>query len=117
MFIAHSLKDETFGKAQNLHGATFIVDAEFGRPELDASNRVIDIGIASQVLKEVLSDMDYQNLDEREEFASEITTAEFLAKHIHEQISKRVAPIFSGKLAVTLHESHVAWASYEGDVG
>lgn len=116
MLVAHSLKGEVFGKAQNLHGATYIVEAEFKRPELDQNNTVIDVGMASRILKEVISQIDYQNLDERGEFHSHITTTEFLARYIHGQIATRVGPSFEGKLRITLRESPVVWGSYEGDV-
>lgn len=93
-----------------------MVDAEFGRSELDRQNRVIDIGQASGIVKEVLSDLDYRNLDEMNEFRSEPTTAEFLAKHIHHAIAARIRSFFQGTLTITLHESHIAWASYRGPV-
>lgn len=110
------MKAESFGKAQRLHGATYIVDAEFGRSELDTHNRVIDIGQANRILKDVLSELDYHNLDELDPFRSQKTTAEFLAKYIHDTLSARIRSFFQGRLAVTLHESHVAWASYTAPV-
>lgn len=116
IFIAHSLKKEFFGPAQNLHGTTYIIDAEFKRKKLDEHNVVIDIGQASQILKEVLSKLNFQNLDEMEEFKSVTTTTEYLAKYIHQQISKKVQPYFKGGLKVTLHESPVAWGSYEEEI-
>jgi len=115
-FIAHSLKKEIFGPAQNLHGATFVIDVEFKRQILDQNNVVIDIGLASKVLRETISRLNYQNLDEIEDFASQLTTTEFLARYFHEQISKRIRSFFKGRLKVTLHESHLAWASYEAEV-
>jgi 6-pyruvoyl-tetrahydropterin synthase len=114
--IAHSLRGEVFGPARSLHGATYIVDAEFRRPALDPDNLVIDIGLALRILGEVLSGLNYKNLDEVEAFAARPTTTEFLARHIHGQIAGRVASFFEGGLKVTLHESHIAWAGYEADV-
>lgn len=114
--IAHSFNSPAFGPAQKLHGATYVVDAEFIAPELDENNIVIDIAIAHEVLKEALQPLNYQNLDELPQFAGKLTTTEFLAKHIFEVISKRVASSFKGDLKVTLGESHVAWASYQGTV-
>jgi len=116
MMIAHSLPGEVFGPAQNLHGATYIVDAEFQCSNLDENNIVIDIGLASTILKQVLAPLNYQNLDEIEIFNGRLTTTEFLAYFIHQEITKAVASIFTGNLKVTLGESHVAWASYEGKV-
>lgn len=92
------------------------MDAEFGRSELDSHNRVIDIGQASRMLREALSELDYRNLDEIPGFRSQATTAEFLAKYIHGAVAERVRPVFQGTMTITLHESHVAWASYTGPV-
>jgi len=121
VMIAHSLKGEVFGPAQNLHGATYVIDAEFKRQELDENNIVIDIGLATRILHEVASQFNYRNLDELEKFQSQITTTEFLAKTIHDEISKRLTENlespFKGTLKITLNESHVASASYEGAVG
>lgn len=116
ILIAHSLPGEFFGPAQRLHGATFVIDAEFARAELDAHNVVLDIGLASRVLAEVADSLNYRNLDELEAFDSEITTAEFLARHLHDAVRKRLGEDFDGRLKITLHESHVASASYEGEV-
>lgn len=125
IMIAHSLKGKVFGPAQNLHGATYVVDVKFKREELDENNIVIDIGLASRILHEVASEFNYRNLDELERFQSQITTTEFLAKTIHDEISKRLAESpgedtgssFKGTLKVTLNESHVASAAYEGPMG
>lgn len=121
VMIAHSFKGAVFGPAQRLHGATYIVSVEFSRPELDEDGLVVDIGLASEALKATLSPLAYQNLDELPEFAGQNTTTEFLARHVFDQLRARIA---SGKLGptgagltamkVTLHESHVAWASFEG---
>ena len=116
IMIAHSLPSPAFGPAQNMHGATYVVDAEFKSKKLDENNIVMDIGIAMDVLKEALRPLAYQNLDELPQFKGKLTTTEFLAKHIHQEISKQVKTNFKGKLKVTLGESHVAWASYEGKV-
>jgi 6-pyruvoyltetrahydropterin/6-carboxytetrahydropterin synthase len=117
VFIAHSLKDEAFGPAQNLHGATYVIDAEFKSQKLNRNNVVIDMGLASTILAEVTSQLNYRNLDEMEVFQSQTTTAEFVAKYLFDKIQKRAASVFKGSLKVTLHESHIAWASYEGVVG
>ena len=116
IMIAHSLPSPAFGPAQNLHGATYVVDAEFKSKKLDENNIVMDIGIAMDVLKEALRPLQYQNLDDLPQFKGKLTTTEFLAKYIHQEISKKVKTNFKGKLLVTLGESHVAWASYEGKV-
>ncbi|MEK7254995.1 MAG: 6-carboxytetrahydropterin synthase [Bacteroidota bacterium] len=116
ILIAHSLKSPAFGMAQNLHGATYVVDAEFQSPRLDENNIVIDIELASRVLQEALQPLNYQNLDDLPQFQGKLTTTEFLAKHIHEEVSKRVQTFFDGNLKITLGESHVAWASFEGEV-
>ena len=119
--IAHSFTGEAFGPAQRLHGATYVVDATFARPELDADGLVVDIGRAGAVLKAVLAELDYRNLDDEPAFAGRNTTTEFLARAIFERLA---AALRAGKLgagaagvtsiAVTLHESHVAWGRYEG---
>ncbi len=122
--IAHSFRGETFGPAQRLHGATYVVDVAFVRPELDADGVVVDIGKASDTVKAILGRLNFQNLDEVGEFAGQNTTTEFLAKAIFDRTA---AAIRSGDLGpgasgislvrVTLHESHVAWASFEGAPG
>ncbi|MFP4090099.1 MAG: 6-pyruvoyl trahydropterin synthase family protein [Cyclobacteriaceae bacterium] len=117
MMIAHSLPSEAFGPAQNLHGATYVVDAEFKSPKLDENNIVIDIDIATKVLQKALQPLKYQNLDEMEVFKGRLTTTEFLARYIHEVINLEVKNHFRGSLKITLGESHVAWASYEGEIG
>ena len=116
MMIAHSLKSEAFGPAQNLHGATFVVDAEFKTESLDKNNIVIDIDIATKVLQKALQPLKYQNLDDIEHFNNHLTTTEFLARHIHDVISQEVRDTFQGSLKITLGESHVAWATYEAPV-
>ncbi|MEM7370097.1 MAG: 6-carboxytetrahydropterin synthase [Bacteroidota bacterium] len=116
MMIAHSLPSEAFGPAQKLHGATYVVDAEFSSPNLDENNIVIDIDIAHKTLAKVLGPLKYQNLDDLPQFQGKLTTTEFLARYIHEQVAAVVAGQFSGGLKITLGESHVAWASYEATV-
>jgi len=116
IMIAHSLRGKVFGPAQKLHGATYVVDAEFKSPELDPDNIVIDIGLATNVLKETLHPLNYQNLDDLPEFQNTVTTTEFLAQYIHGQIAGRVRAHFRGTLKITLLESHVAAAGYEGPV-
>jgi 6-pyruvoyl-tetrahydropterin synthase len=123
IMIAHSFRGEVFGPAQQLHGATFVVDAVFSRPELDADNIVVDIGLATVQLHEVLADLNYRNLDDVAEFAGINTSTEFLAKVIADRLADRVrqgalGPSASGLtgIAVTLHESHVASAGYERDL-
>lgn len=119
--IAHSFTGEVFGPAQRLHGATYVVDATFMREHLDDDGLVVDIGLASQQLAAILATMNYQNLDDHPEFEGRNTTTEFLAHEIHRRLSDAVkrgklgpsAPGLSA-LRVTLHESHIAWASFEG---
>ncbi len=116
IMIAHSLPDPAFGLAQRLHGATYVVDAEFFSERLNAQNVVIDMGLALQLLEETLAPLDYRNLDELPEFEGQLTTTEFLAHYIHGQMSRRLQGRFEGRLRITLGESHIAWAAYEGDV-
>lgn len=118
--IAHSLSGEMFGPAQRLHGATFIVDVEFRRADLDDSGVVLDISLASQAVHEVLSGLNYRNLDAEPQFAGRNTTTEALARIIFERLAAhiregRLGPGALGLqgLCVTLHESHVAWAAYD----
>jgi 6-pyruvoyl-tetrahydropterin synthase len=121
IMIAHSFRGEIFGPAQRLHGATYVVDATFRRAELDADGLVVDIGLAGEVLRRILSQLNYRNLDDDPAFAGENTTTEFLARAIHDRIVRAVRAGELGEgarglstVCVTLHESHVAWASYEG---
>jgi 6-pyruvoyl-tetrahydropterin synthase len=120
MMVAHSFRGEVFGPAQRLHGATFVVDATFRRAELDADNIVVDIGRAAAQLGEVLSELNYRNLDDDPAFAGVNTSTEFLAKVLADRLADRVRAGALGEgarglsgITVTLHESHVAWASYE----
>jgi 6-pyruvoyl-tetrahydropterin synthase len=111
--IAHSFQGEVFGPAQKLHGATFVVDATFRRATLDEHGIVIDIGRATEALRAVLADLNYRNLDDEADFAGTNTTTEVLAKVIADRLADRLGDEGVGGLVVTLHESHVAWASYE----
>lgn len=114
IMIAHSLPDAFFGPAQNMHGATYVVDIAFLAEQLDEHNVVLDIGLAKQVTAKVLSQLNYQNLDELPQFSGQLTTTEFLAKYIHDQIVSNIGAGFSGSVTVTLGETHDAWASYQG---
>jgi len=114
IMIAHSLKNKAFGPAQNKHGATYVVDVTFYSEELNSVNVVIDIGLAHQILKEVLAALNYKDLDEVREFKNQLTTTEFLAKHIHDRVKDEVKNEFAGSLEVVLGESHIAWAGYKG---
>jgi 6-pyruvoyl-tetrahydropterin synthase len=113
MLIAHSLRGESFGPAQRLHGATYIVDATFRRAELDADGVVVDIGRAAEELRAVLAELDYRNLDEEPSLAGVNTTTEALARLIADRLADRLQAIELDGLVVTLHESPVASASYE----
>jgi len=119
--IAHSFKGEVFGPAQNLHGATYVVDVEFKRVELDDDGLVVDIGRALQLLSVVLAELNYRNLDDDTALSGRNTTTEFLAHLIFERIAAEIESGTLGEsahgltaLRVTLHESHVASASYDG---
>jgi 6-pyruvoyl-tetrahydropterin synthase len=121
--IAHSFEGQVFGPAQKLHGATYVVDVEFRRNELDSDGIVVDIGRAGDGLRDVLAAMNFRNLDDEPAFRGRNTTTEFLAFVIHEQIAAKIAagelgPQARGitSLRVTLHESHVAWAAYEAEL-
>ena len=127
--IAHSFQGAVFGPAQRMHGATYVVDLEMRREALDGDGIVVDIGLATQVLREELAALNFRNLDEAPEFSGRNTTTEFLAREIFDRIAARIAagamgaqalPTAQGpglrKMRVTLHESHVAWAAYEGDL-
>jgi 6-pyruvoyl-tetrahydropterin synthase len=117
LMIAHSFTGEMFGPAQRLHGATFVVDATFGADELDANGVVVDIGRATAALSEITGALTYRNLDDEPEFAGMNTTTEVLCRVIADRLADRVAEGGLGtntitSIAVTLHESHIAWASY-----
>ncbi|TVQ41724.1 MAG: 6-carboxytetrahydropterin synthase [Wenzhouxiangella sp.] len=118
--IAHSFNGEVFGPAQKLHGATYVVDASFMRAALDGDGLVVDIGLASSVLGEILAEFNYRNLDEVEDFRGHNTTTEFMARVIFERLAEAVKAGRLGegargleRIKVSLKESHIAWASYE----
>src|SRR5689334_13756168 len=120
MMIAHSFRGEVFGPAQRLHGATYVVDATFRRATLDADDIVVDIGRAGEQLHAVLAELTYRNLDEEPELAGMNTSTEALARLVADRLAERIHAGALGDTArelegitVTLHESHVAWASYE----
>lgn len=124
MMVAHSFKGDVFGPAQRLHGATYVVDVELRRTDLNSDGIVVDIGRATDVLNGVLGGFNYRNLDEETAFAGRNTTTEVLARSVFDRL---VAAIDAGSLGpgasgidsirVTLHESHIASASYEGRLG
>ena len=120
IMIAHSFRGGVFGPAQRLHGATFVVDATFRRGELDADNIVVDLGRAASELSAVLGQLNYRNLDDEAAFAGMNTSTEALARAIADRLAERVHTGALGEgarglagITVTLHESHIAWASYE----
>ena len=120
MMVAHSFRGEVFGPAQRLHGATFVVDATFRREQLDQDNIVVDMGRAAEELRAVVGELSYRNLDDEAAFAGMNTSTEALAQVIADRLSERIhAGAFGAGardlagIAVTLHESHIAWASYE----
>ena len=123
LMIAHSFTGAVFGPAQRLHGATMIVDVEFRRRELDADGIVVDIGRATEVLRAIVGELNFRNLDEEPAFKGRNTTTEFLARVIFDRMAAAVRRSDLGAAAggvdglrVTLHESHVAWAAYEGPI-
>lgn len=116
IMIAHSLPHPFFGPAQNLHGATYVVDAEFITEHLDEHNVVVDIGFAKNIVKEVLDELRYKNLDDEPQFAGQLTTTEFVAAYIHQQLCIKLSKQFVGQLTITLGETHDAWASYHAPV-
>ncbi|MFD1509394.1 6-pyruvoyl trahydropterin synthase family protein [Lacimonas salitolerans] len=122
IMISHSLPDPVFGPAQGMHGATFTVDAAFFTEDIDDHGLVVDIGLATEALTEVLAPLRYKNLDEVPEFAGKFTTTEFLCRHIFDRMAGLVGDgrLHDGgrvrKLRILLHESHIARAWYEGEV-
>jgi 6-pyruvoyl-tetrahydropterin synthase len=118
MMIAHSLRGEVFGPAQRLHGATYVVDATFRAQRLDADGIVVDIGRASRALGELVASLSYRNLDDEPDLAGINTTTERLCQLLGDRLAERAragefAPAGLTGIAVTLHESHIAWAAYE----
>lgn len=122
ILIAHSLPGEVFGPAQNMHGATYIVDAEFYSKELNKYNIIMDLGVVTEILSDVLKFYSYKNLDEVTEFKNTITSTEFLASDIYNRISTRLKKDYLEdfkklyKIRIILTESNVAWASYEQEI-
>jgi 6-pyruvoyltetrahydropterin/6-carboxytetrahydropterin synthase len=123
VMIAHSFRGEVFGPAQRLHGATYVVDATFRRTELDADGLVVDIGRAGEVLKALLGEFAYRNLDAMEVFTGKNTTTEFLARYLFDRLAAELRDGAFGeggrgveRVHVSLKESHVAWASFEAAV-
>jgi 6-pyruvoyl-tetrahydropterin synthase len=120
VMIAHSFRGDVFGPAQRLHGATYVVDAEWFASELDAHGLVVDIGRAQKALRAILSELDYRNLDELPRFQGQNTTTEFMCHAIFSDLRARVLAGELGRsagltrLRISLRESHVAWATYEG---
>ena len=114
--IAHSLPRKPFGLAQQLHGSTYIVDVSFMSKDLDDKNVVIDMEEARNLLKSILDPINYQNLDEMHIFKGKLTTAEYIAYFIHQEIAKALASTFTGRIKVSLGASHISWVSYEGKV-
>ncbi len=127
--IAHSFQGEVFGPARRLHGATYVVDLELRRAALDPDGIVVDIGLATELLRSELAELNFRNLDEVPAFNGRNTTTEFLAREIFDRVARRIAQGALGPHAlkgagseglchmrVTLNESHVAWASYEGSL-
>ena len=121
--IAHSFRGEVFGPAQRVHGATYIVDATFRRRKLDTAGLVVDIGLASKSLSSIVGDLNFRNLDEESDFSGQNTTTEFLARVIFDRLVEAIGLGLLGDgargvtaICVTLHESHIAWGSYEGEV-
>ena len=122
ILIAHSLPGEVFGPAQNMHGATYIVDAEFYAKDINKYNIIMDLGVVTEILSDVLKFYSYKNLDEVEEFKNIITSTEFLAKDIFDRICAKLQKDYIEdfnklhKIKIILTESNVAWASYEQEI-
>ena len=122
ILIAHSLPGDVFGPAQNMHGATYLVDAEFFTEKLNEYNIIMDLGVVTSILKDVLKIYNYKNLDEVDEFKDIITSTEFLAKNICEKILNKLKSDYPDdfnilkKIKISLQESNVAWATYEHEI-
>ena len=123
VMIAHSFRGDVFGPAQRLHGATYVVDVEFRRADVDANGIVVDIGRASEAIKRILAEVNFRNLDDIAAFKGRNTTTEFMAKFVFDRVAAAARNHELGadasdlhSIRVTLHESHVAWASYESEL-
>ena len=122
ILIAHSLPGDVFGPAQNMHGATYLVDAEFFTDKLNEYNIIMDLGVVTTILKDTLKIYNYKNLDEVDEFKDIITSTEFLAKNICEKILNKLQNNYPddykvlNKIKISLQESNVAWATYEQQI-
>ena len=112
--IAHSLANPVFGPAQNLHGATFVIDVEFVAQTLDEHNVVIDISHAREIVSRVLEKLRYRNLDDVAEFEDVITTAEFIARYVHDRVRAELAEDFVGHVNIEIRETHDAWVTFKG---
>ena len=122
ILIAHSLPGDVFGPAQNMHGATYVVDAEFFAEKVNKYNIIMDLGVVTNILSDVLKFYSYKNLDEVEDFKGKITSTEFLAKDIYDRICEQLKNNYLedfnllNKIKITLTESNVAWASFEQEI-
>ena len=122
ILIAHSLPGDVFGPAQNMHGATYVVDAEFFAEKVNKYNIIMDLGVVTNILADVLKFYSYKNLDEVEDFKDKITSTEFLAKDIYDRICEQLKNNYLedfnllNKIKITLTESNVAWASFEQEI-
>ena len=122
ILIAHSLPGDVFGPAQNMHGATYLVDAEFFTDKLNEYNIIMDLGVVTTILKDTLKIYNYKNLDEIDEFQNIITSTEFLAKNIYDKIVNKLKSDYPNdynilkKIKISLQESNVAWATYEQQI-
>ena len=122
ILIAHSLPGEVFGPAQNMHGATYLVDAEFFTDKLNEYNIIMDLGVVTTILKDTLKVYNYKNLDEVVEFKDIITSTEFLAKNKCDKILNKLKSDYPNdyrilnKIKISLQESNVAWATYEQQI-
>ena len=123
IMVAHSFQGEAFGPAQRVHGATFVVEAEFRAARLDRANLLVDIAAARVELRRILDDIDYRNLDTVPAFAGQNTSTEFLCLHIHGALAEAVREGRLGEsgrgvaaIRVLLRESPLAWAAYEAAI-
>ena len=122
ILIAHSLPGDVFGPTQNMHGATYVVDAEFFAEKVNKYNIIMDLGVVTNILADVLKFYSYKNLDEVEDFKGKITSTEFLAKDIYDRICEQLKHNYLedfnllNKIKITLTESNVAWASFEQEI-